>query len=103
MFGGDELGDLFLVRVHQFPESEQDLHALGQCRAPPPVLEGRAGSGNGAVDVCGGREIHGLGHLSGGRVVDIAVAISGARPGTTGDPMRDAIGRLHDYLSLVVG
>ena len=101
VLAGDDGGDLLLVRVEQFAELEEDLHALGQGGAAPSLGGGLRGS-HGRVHVLTGREVDRLGDLAGGGVVDVTVALRGAVPEATVDPMRDAFGRCHCYLSCVV-
>ncbi len=71
VFGGEQLGQILLMAVDQFPEGEHDLLAPGQ-GGVPPAGKGYPGSSDGQVDFLDGGERHFGCHLPGGRVVDPA-------------------------------
>ena len=59
-----QVGQLGLVLAQELGEAEEDVAALGR-RDEAPVLEGRLGRRDGAVDVGGGRAREGAEHLAG--------------------------------------
>src|SRR5580693_9193463 len=82
----DQRGEVPRVVLDQLAEGEQHRGPLGQ-GDPAPGLRGLFRGRHRVVDVGPGGEVDGAGDLPGGRVVQVAPALRGARPGLAADPV----------------
>ena len=88
VLGGDDRCQLFLARVQQLAESEEDLRALGQRGVPPPRKSGQR-RGDDLIDVVLRSERELRGDLAGGRVGHVGEAPAVALEDLAGLPVVD--------------
>ena len=88
VLGDEELGDRFLVLMHELTDPEQHVRAAGE-RDRPPRTERLLRSLHREVDLFSGREIDGAALPAGGRVEHGARATRAPGDGDAADPVLD--------------